>query len=117
MAKRKANKIVETLIHEEATRKTIPTAEYRSVVDENVKTPIQAAYERRNRDLGPQPAWRGKDAQEEAFFVRHAYFLGANDPYKSLRNTLKAKINEEAWQTLHIETSRPFEKPETGRIA
>jgi adenine-specific DNA-methyltransferase len=57
------------------------------------------------------------DYNEESFFVRHAYFLGANDQYKSLRTTLKAEINEEAWETLHSDTSRPFSKPESGRIA
>jgi adenine-specific DNA-methyltransferase len=57
------------------------------------------------------------DYNEESFFVRHAYFLGANDPYKSLKTTLKAEINEEAWETLHSDTSRPFDKPESGRIA
>jgi adenine-specific DNA-methyltransferase len=57
------------------------------------------------------------DYNEESFFVRHAYFLGANDPYKSLKTTLKAEINEEAWATLNSDTSRPFEKPQSGRIA
>ena len=57
------------------------------------------------------------DYNEESFFVRHAYFLGANDPYKSLRTTLKAEINQEAWESLHSDTSRPFAKPESGRIA
>ena len=57
------------------------------------------------------------DYNEESFFVRHAYFLGANDPYKSLKTTLKAEINREAWQTLHSDTSRPFAKPASGRIA
>ena len=57
------------------------------------------------------------DYNEEAFFVRHAYFLGASDPYKSLRTTLKAEINAEAWATLHSDISRPFDKPESGRIA
>jgi len=57
------------------------------------------------------------DYNEESFFVRHAYFLGANDPYKSLKTTLKAEINEEAWETLHSDTSRPFPKPQSGRIA
>jgi adenine-specific DNA-methyltransferase len=57
------------------------------------------------------------DYNEESFFVRHAYFLGANDPYKSLKTTLKAEINEEAWATLHSDTSRPFNKPSSGRIA
>ena len=57
------------------------------------------------------------DYNEESFFVRHAYFLGANDPYKSLKTTLKAEINEEAWTTLNSDTSRPFDKPKSGRIA
>lgn len=57
------------------------------------------------------------DYNEESFFVRHAYFLGANDPYKSLKTTLKAEIDEDAWATLHSDTSRPFNKPSSGRIA
>ncbi len=57
------------------------------------------------------------DYNEESFFVRHAYFLGAADPYKSLKTTLKAEINPDAWATLHSDTSRPFEKPKSGRIA
>ena len=57
------------------------------------------------------------DYNEESFFVRQAYFLGANDPYKSLKTTLKAEINQEVWESLHSDTSRPFEKPESGRIA
>ena len=57
------------------------------------------------------------DYNEESFFVRHAYFLGANDPYKALKTTLKAEINEEAWATLHSDTSRPFYRPQSGRIA
>lgn len=57
------------------------------------------------------------DYNEESFFVRHAYFLGANDPYKALKTTLKAEINEDAWATLHSDTSRPFTKPTSGRIA
>jgi adenine-specific DNA-methyltransferase len=57
------------------------------------------------------------DYNEESFFVRHAYFLGQNDPYKSLKTTLKAEINEDAWATLHSATSRPFDKPSNGRIA
>ena len=57
------------------------------------------------------------DYNEESFFVRHAYFLGANDPYSSLKTTLKAEIDPEAWATLNSDTSRPFEKPTKGRIA
>ncbi|MEL6709368.1 MAG: site-specific DNA-methyltransferase [Pseudomonadota bacterium] len=57
------------------------------------------------------------DYDEESFFVRHAYFLGANDPYKSLKTSLKAEIDKEAWETLYRDTSRPFERPSTGRFA
>ena len=57
------------------------------------------------------------DYNQESFFVRHAYFLGANDPYKSLKTTLKAEIDEDAWATLNSATSRPFPRPESGRIA
>jgi adenine-specific DNA-methyltransferase len=57
------------------------------------------------------------DYNEESFFVRHAYFLGANDPYSALKTTLKAEINEEAWATLKSDTSRPFPRPKSGRIA
>ena len=57
------------------------------------------------------------DYNEESFFVRHAYFLGANDPYSALKTTLKAEIDKEAWDTLNSDTSRPFDKPKSGRIA
>ena len=58
------------------------------------------------------------DYNEESFFVRQAYFPGtSNDPYKALKTTLKAEINEEAWSTLNSATSRPFPKPQSGRIA
>ena len=57
------------------------------------------------------------DYNEENFFVRHAYFLGANDPYKALKTTLKAQIDADAWASLNSDTSRPFEKPASGRIA
>jgi len=57
------------------------------------------------------------DYNGESFFVRHAYFLGQNDPYKSLKTTLKAEINQDAWETLNSDLSRPFEKPKSGRIA
>ena len=57
------------------------------------------------------------DYNEESFFVRHAYFLGANDPYKALRTTLKAEIDADAWASLHSDVSRPFDRPESGRIA
>lgn len=57
------------------------------------------------------------DYNGESFFVRQAYFLGANDPYKSLKTSLKAEIDQDAWATLNSDISRPFAKPENGRIA
>jgi adenine-specific DNA-methyltransferase len=57
------------------------------------------------------------DYNEESFFVRQAYFLGASDPYKSLKTTLKGEINEETWETLNSDTSRSFDKPVSKRIA
>jgi adenine-specific DNA-methyltransferase len=58
------------------------------------------------------------DYNEESFFVRHAYFLGAaTDPYKALKTTLRAEIDEEAWSSLNSDTSRPFPKPQSDRIA
>ena len=57
------------------------------------------------------------DYDEESFFVRHAYFLGANDPYKALKTALRAEIDEAAWATLYRDVSRPFDRPRSGRIA
>jgi len=54
---------------------------------------------------------------DESFFVRHAYFTGAGKPYEKLKRALKAEINEEAWSMLYATKSRPFERPETGKIA
>ena len=57
------------------------------------------------------------DYNGESFFVRQAYFLGQNDPYKSLKTSLKAEIDLEAWESLNSDISVPFAKPQTGRIA
>lgn len=53
----------------------------------------------------------------EAFFVTHAYFLGAGKPYEKLKKALRADINEDAWEQLYSTKSRPFPKPKTGKIA
>ena len=53
----------------------------------------------------------------ESFFVRHAYFTGAGEPYKRLQRALRAEIDESAWAELYSTVSRPFDKPETGKIA
>src|ERR1700726_2645313 len=73
MAKRQPTaKTVETLKHEEAKRRNIPTAEYQSVLQKNEQNPVRVAYERRNRDLDPQLVWRGKDEQDWSDLVVHA---------------------------------------------
>ena len=53
----------------------------------------------------------------ESFFVRHAYFTGADEPYEKLKRALKAEIDEAAWSALYSTTSRPFDPPESGKIA
>lgn len=57
------------------------------------------------------------DYNYESFFVRHAYFPGANDPYKALKTTLKAEVDQEAWDSLNRVRSRPFARPKEGRVA
>jgi len=72
----------------------------------------------RSNDTDGIAAWFIDTAyNEESFFVRHAYFLGANDPYKSLKTALQAEIDEDAWATLYSDTSGPFERPAGGKIA
>ncbi len=57
------------------------------------------------------------DYNGESFFVRHAYFTGADEPYEKLKRALRAEIDEAAWSTLYSTVSRPFPKPESGKIA
>jgi adenine-specific DNA-methyltransferase len=57
------------------------------------------------------------DYDGESFFVRHCYFTGDNDPYKRLKGALKADIDLDAWETLYQTKSRPFKRPEKGKIA
>ena len=57
------------------------------------------------------------DYNGESFFVRHAYFTGAEEPYDKLKRALRAEIDEAAWSSLYSTISRPFDKPETGKIA
>ncbi len=71
MAKTPTTKTVETLKHDAATRKNIPTAEYQSVLDKEQQNPRQIRYPR-NTDLDPQLVWRGKDEQDWSDLVVHA---------------------------------------------
>jgi adenine-specific DNA-methyltransferase len=83
MTNKEIRENVETLTHEEARRKNIPTAEYQSVMQKEEQSPVRVAYERgaaglekekagRNRDLDPQLLWRGKDEQDWSELVVHA---------------------------------------------
>lgn len=79
-----AGKTIETIKHDEARRKNIPTAEYQSVLEKQKLAPVQVKYPReagtvladekeaRNRDLDPQLVWRGKDRQDWSDLVVHA---------------------------------------------
>ncbi len=68
----KTKKKVATLTHGDASRKNIPTVEYEAMMAERDKSPLQVAYERRNRDLDPQLVWRGKDLQDWSDLVVQA---------------------------------------------
>ena len=72
MAKPTTTKTIETIIHEDASRKNIPTAEYQSVMLKEEQSPIRVACERRNRDLDPQLVWRGKDDRDWSDLVVQA---------------------------------------------
>ncbi|HWL35396.1 MAG TPA: site-specific DNA-methyltransferase [Frankiaceae bacterium] len=72
----------------------------------------------RSNDTGLIALWMiDTNYNEESFFVRHCYFTGGNDPYKRLKTALNADIDAEAWETLYRTESRPFDRPETGKIA
>lgn len=102
-----------------------PDVEIIDAGDENIQLQIRGVDvfdpntgEIRSDDTDGIACWFiDSDYNEESFFVRQAYFLGANDPYKSLRTTLKAEINDEAWESMHSDISRPFARPRNGRIA
>jgi adenine-specific DNA-methyltransferase len=57
------------------------------------------------------------DYNGESFFVRHAYFTGADQPYEKLKRALRAEVDESAWASLYSTKSFPFDPPSTGKIA
>src|SRR5262245_20576186 len=57
------------------------------------------------------------DYNGQSFFVRHAYFLGGQEPYEKLKRALRAEIDEAAWSRLYAARSVPFEAPRQGKIA
>lgn len=96
MAKRPIE--VEALKHPDATRRNIPTAEFESVMRAEDKTPVQLAYERRNRDLDPQLVWRGKDEQDWSDLIVQAPPLYIQEKLhpKVLIDDLKRQTKERA---------------------
>lgn len=67
-----SEKQIESFVHDDASRRNIPPAEFQTMVRNQEKTPIQVAYERRNPDLDPQLIWRGKDLLDETPLVVNA---------------------------------------------
>jgi len=98
------SKTVETIKHEEAKRKNIPTAEYQSVLQKNEQDPVRVAYERRNKDLDPQLVWRGKDVQDWSDLVVHAPPLYIQEKVhpKALIDDLLRQTKEKEYQSGQI---------------
>ena len=72
----------------------------------------------RSNDVDRIARWMIDTAyNEESFFVRHCYFTGGQDPFARLKRALKADIDEDAWASLYRTESRPFARPDTGKIA
>src|SRR6266478_4967952 len=96
-------KTVETLKHDEATRKNIPTAEFQSVLQKAEKDPVRVAYDRRNRDLDPQLVWRGKDEQDWSDLVVHAppLYIQEKVQPKALIDDLLRETRERAHEAGH----------------
>ena len=102
MAKQpKPPKTVETLTHEDASRKNIPTAEYQSVLQKNEQSPVRLAFERRNRDLDPLLVWRGKDEQDWSDLVVHApplYIQEKVHPKVLIDDLRRMSVDSEKWR-------------------
>ena len=112
MAKKTASRrrSVETLTHDEAKRKNIPTAEYQSVVEKEQDAPRTLKYPR-NTDLDPQLVWRGKDEQDWSDLVVHApplYIQEKVHPKVLIDDLLRA----DQGRTRHrLRASRPISSP------
>ena len=107
-----SKKTVEALMHDEAKRKNIPTAEYQSVLQKAEQDPVRVAYKReaaglkeekasRNRDLDPQLVWRGKDEQDWSDLVVQAPPLYIQEKVhpKALIDDLLRESREREYET------------------
>ena len=117
MAKR-SGKRVETLLHEEASRKNIPSAEHEPVMAEDDRSPVEVAYERRNRDLDPQLVWRGKDEQNWSDLVVQAPPLFIQEKGVAPKLIIINELWDDAWAR-HLWDRTPvfdtFARAETTR--
>jgi adenine-specific DNA-methyltransferase len=99
---------VETLLHDEAKRTNIPTAEYQAVMREEEQNPLRVAYARRNRDLDPQLVWRGKDEQDWSDLVVQAPPLYIQEKVHpkvlidDLMRQSKARAGQDVYETLDL---------------
>ncbi len=57
------------------------------------------------------------DYNGESFFVRHAYFTGADQPYDKLKRALRADVDEAAWSALYSAKSSTFRPGRAGKHA
>ena len=98
--KSSTQKTVESLKHDEAKRKNIPTAEHQSVIDDAQKNP-KAIHYPRNTDLDPQLVWRGKDEKDWSDLVVHAPPLYIQEKVhpKSLIDDLLRQSKESEYQS------------------
>ncbi len=102
-----------------------PDIDVRRVGDDRIEVEIRGldvydptTGELRSSSVDDIAAWfLDTNYDGDAFFVRHAYFTGADDPYDKLRRALRADINDEAWSTVNSNVSRPFLRPKSGKVA
>lgn len=108
------------------TRKNIPAEELRDFVVADEQSPKIDGLDEYDPTTGAIRTSTTDDIacwfidtnyNDESFFVRHAYFTGASEPYEKLKRALRAEVDESAWSTLYATRSRPFDKPSTGKIA
>ena len=107
------------------TRKNIPTEEPRDFVVADKQSPKIKGLDVYDPTTGAIRTSTTDDIacwfidtnyNDESFFVRHAYFTGADEPYEKLKRALRAEVDESAWSALYATRSRPFDKPSTGKI-
>jgi adenine-specific DNA-methyltransferase len=106
-----SEKQIESFSHDDASRRNIPPAEYQTMVQNQEKTPLQVAYERRNPDLDPQLIWRGKDLLDESPLVVNApplYIQEKIHPKVLIDDLKRRSKQEEAGDTEQIDLFSSF---------